>query len=106
MKTLKHRNKKHDIGLFDSQTGKSLKTIKAVDVTDDLPKKMNLVLLYTKALRGPIVQLGWGGCAHVHYFLNSMDGELHRESVLDGIADEAGIPKKRLIDICKEHQPA
>lgn len=36
MTKLNHKLKKHDIGLVDSQSGKVLKTQKAVDVSDEL----------------------------------------------------------------------
>lgn len=108
MKTLNHRLKKHDIGLVDSQSGKVLKTQKAVDVSDELSLDADsepLWLYYTTtAERGEIVQLRQG-CASVHYFTEWMHRENDADSALSHWAGWTNSSKGRLIDLCLKYSP-
>jgi len=105
MKTLNHRLKKHDIGLIDSQSGKVLKTQKAVDVSDELTLDADsepLWLYYTTAERGEIVQLRQG-CASVHYFTEWMHRDV--DSALSHWAAWTNSSKERLIELCLKYSP-
>jgi len=108
MKTLNHRLKKHDIGLIDSQSGKVLKTQKAVDVSDELTLDADsepLWLYYTTtAERGEIVQLRQG-CAAVHYFTEWMHREKDEDSALSHWAAWTNSSKERLIELCLKYSP-
>ena len=109
MKTLNHRLKKHDIGLVDSQSGKVLKTQKAVDVSDELSMDADaepLWLYYTEtAERGEIVQLRQGSIS-VHYFTNSIQREKDVDSALSHWAVWTNSSKERLIELCLKYPPA
>lgn len=109
MKTLNHRLKKHDVGLVDSQSGKVLKTQKAVDVSDELSLDADsepLWLYYTTtAERGEIVQLRQGG-ASVHYFTKWMHREKDVDSALSNWAAWTNSSKERLIELCLKYSPA
>lgn len=73
--------KDHDPGLYDSDTGKSLKALKVVDITEDCaPTGERVVLLFTKAQRGRIVQVtrpykdrAYIG-EHIHFFVDEKVG--------------------------------
>lgn len=108
MKKLNHRLKKHDIRLYDSQTGKPLKTLKAVDVSDELPEEKEiepLCLYYTKAQRGEIVQLRQG-CCRVHYFTDGIHHETKAESSLSNVAAWTNSTKEKLIELCLKYSPS
>lgn len=62
-----------DIGLYDSATGESLKTIKIVDVTAEQTSAKEAFLLFAKAQRGRIVQLRTSGM-RIHYFMDEPSG--------------------------------
>lgn len=55
-----------DVGLYDSDTGASLEPLHVEDVSEWTDRK-EMRLIYTKAKRGPIVQLQ-GDCMRIHYF--------------------------------------
>jgi len=55
-----------ELGLYDSDTGKSLKPLHVEDVSEWTDRKQ-MRLIYTSAARGPIVQLQ-GDCMSIHYF--------------------------------------
>lgn len=109
MKTLNHRLKKHDIGLVDSQSGKVLKTQKAVDVSDELSMDADaepLWLYYTTtAERGEIVQLRQGSIS-VHCFTNWIQREKDVDSALSHWAAWTNASKERLIELCLKYSPA
>lgn len=106
MKTLKHRQKQHDIEMYDSATGKDLKTIRAVDVTDECPPSGDkLILLYTKAVRGEIVQIRHG-CARTHYFTEHIHREDNEHSALGSFALWAKTTRAHLIEMCIANSPS
>lgn len=107
MKVLNHKAKKHDIGLYDCDTGKSLNTLKAVDVSDDLliPKgEEKLLLYYTRSKRGQIVQLRYG-CARVFYIVEYIAAEVGRDSALSHYKAWTGATKERLAYLCLKYAP-
>jgi hypothetical protein len=61
------------LGLYDSDTGESLRVEKEVDVTAERDSVEPAYLLYTTAKRGRIVQLQMD-CARIHYFLDEAGG--------------------------------
>ena len=106
MKTLKHRQKQHDIGMYDSATGKDLKTIRAVDVTDECPPSGDkLILLYTKAVRGEIVQIRHG-CARTHYFTERIHREDNEHSAMDNFAVWVKTTRAHLIELFRKNSPS
>lgn len=109
MTKLNPRLKKHDIGLVDSQTGKVLKTQKAIDVSDELPLlppgSSALRLYYTTAQRGQIVQLRLGSTS-VHYFTEAIHREKDLPSALTYWATWTGSSKAKLIELCLKYAPA
>ena len=106
MKKLIHSLKKHDIGLVDSQSGRVLKTEKAVDVSDELSLDADsepLWLYYTTtAERGEIVQLRQG-CASAHYFTSHIHQEKDVDSALSHWAGWTNSSKERLIELCLKY---
>lgn len=89
--------------LYDSDTGKKLKTLKAVDVSDELPPSESpLVLLYTRAVKGPIVQLVHG-CSRVHYFLPHLPYQDREDSALSNFAHYTKTTRAHLIELCLKH---
>jgi hypothetical protein len=63
-----------DVGLYDSGTGETLKAIAMFDVTDQQTHTERAWLVFTKAVRGPIVQLS---CVNmrIHYFYDEDGGQ-------------------------------
>lgn len=61
-----------DLGMYDSDTGKSLKPLHVEDVSEWTDRK-NTKLIYTSAVKGPIVQLNMDGSC-IHYFYRSEGG--------------------------------
>ena len=63
-----------EMGLYDSANGASLYAYKVVDMTSLCPKSKQLVIKYTKSVRGIIAQIcNWyekgkdlGTCVHYH----------------------------------------
>lgn len=108
MTKLNHKLKKHDIGLVDSQSGKVLKTQKAINVSDELNLDADskpLLLYYTTAKRGEIVQLRQGYAA-VHYFTEWIHREKDVNSALSHWATWTNSSKERLIELCLKYSPA
>ncbi|MDB5616041.1 hypothetical protein [Tardiphaga sp.] len=71
--------KVHSPGLYDSANGVSLVAERVVDITDDCPSSERTMLLYTRAKRGPIVQIvhpydnqQFMGSA-IHFFINEIE---------------------------------
>ena len=106
MTTLKHRQKQHDIGMYDSATGKDLKTIRAVDITDECPPCGDTItLLYTKAIRGEIVQIRVGN-TRTHCFTEHIHREDNEHSALGNFALWAKTTRAHLIELCRKNSPA
>lgn len=73
----------HNLQLYDSATGDSLKAEKVVTLREgDDP----LVLLYTTAKRGRIVQVQ-SGCLRIHYFYEEPAGQkmIEEDEWRDGV---------------------
>lgn len=117
-KSVKINKKEHDPGLYDSDTGASLKTEKVVDVTEDCPKaskKERAVLLFTRAKRGRIVQISrpyegetYMG-SHTHFFVDELDREMRvapREDTFGSTADMLGLTKSALRSLIEAQAPA
>lgn len=107
--------KEHRVALYDSETLDSLVTEKVVDVTEDLPEanRERTVFLYTRAKRGPIVQIAhpyhgevYMG-AHTHFFIDELrDYVAPRDDTFGCLAKRAGISRARLLKLVTEHAPA
>lgn len=110
MKLLDHAHKDHSTGLVDSQTGKSLKTLKVVDLSDEIPPTTfgGLRLYYTNAKQGEIVQLvqtkGISPGVQLHYFVDYISKELERPSSLDSMAIWTGATKEQLVAACIKYR--
>lgn len=63
---------KIDLDLYDSDTGISLEPLHVEDVSAWTTRK-DIKLVYTRAVKGPIVQLQ-GDCMRIHYFYDSEGG--------------------------------
>lgn len=107
--------KEHDPGLYDSATGKTLRTEKVVDVTEDCPlatRTHRAVLLFTRAKRGRIVQVThpypgktYMG-AHTHFFVDEMRRPVaERDDTLASCAQMCGLSRASLIDLIEQHAP-
>lgn len=88
---------KSSVGLFDSDTNKSLKAYKAIDITDMCTDCEQLIIKYCKAKRGLIAQLSnlyekekdLG--IQVHYFLNEKSAKtLSEDEVFKRMAKNCG----------------
>lgn len=88
-----------DVGLYDSDTGESLKAEKIVDVTppgaDD-----NSVLVFTRAQRGRIVQLQQG-CLQIHYFMDEQVGR----GMMENDAERFGFAPGQLYALAVQNAP-
>lgn len=105
------------IGLFDSATGRSLPTLKAVEITQDCvgsDKRERAILLFAKATRGRIVQVlrpypGMKIGAAAHFFLDEIDGWIGSETDMDLClkrdASLLGIERQKLRDMMFKHAP-
>ena len=116
--SVKINRKEHKSGLYDSATGASCKTEKVVDITDDCPKaskKKRAVLLFTRAKRGRIVQIGrpYKGAvymgSHIHFFVDELDREMRvppRNDTFGSTANELGLTKLELRKLIEAQVPA
>lgn len=72
-------DKVHSPGLYDSANGVSMVAERVMDITDDCPSGERTMLLYTRAQRGPIVQIAhpYEGeqfmGSHIHFFINEIE---------------------------------
>jgi hypothetical protein len=115
---VKINKREHVLGLYDSDTGKSCKTEKVVDITEDCPKadsKKRVILLFTRARRGRIVQISrpYDGRvsmgSHIHFFVDELDREMRATSPNDTFgltAHQLGLTKQELRKIIEEQAPA
>lgn len=105
-------------GLYDSDTGVSLKAEKIVDITEDCPKASNknrALLLFTRAKGGRIVQITrpyegevYMG-SHRHFFVDKLDVEMNMVSPDDtfgSTADSLGLTKSDLRSLIEAQAPA
>ena len=118
-KIVKINEKKHDSRLYDSDTNVSCRTEKVVDITEDCPKARQkeraVLLLFTRAKRGRIVQISrpYGGevymGSHTHFFVEELDCEMHvapRDDTFGLMADQLGLTKTGFRDLIKAQAPA
>lgn len=110
--------KEHDPSLADSDTGRSLKAKKVVDITDDCPaanNKRRAVLLFTKAKRGRIVQIcrPYEGEKYMgmrtHFFVDELNHEMRvaaRDDTFGSFAKDLGLTKTQLRELIEEHAPS
>lgn len=89
-----------DVGLYDSDTGESLKAEKVVDVSEFQDKRDDARLVFTRATRGRIVQLQTG-IARIHYFMDEAGG---RQMMTDD-SERFGFPAGQLLALADEHAP-
>ncbi len=110
--------KEHKSEIYDSRTGKTCKTEKVVDMTEDCPKAsetQRAVLLFTRGERGRIVKIcrpyegyafiGW----NIHFFVDELNFEMNiapRDDTFGSTARNLGLTKEQLRKIIEEHVPA
>ncbi len=95
--------KDHDTDLYDSDTGKNVKTLRAVDVSDELPPSDSpLILRYAKVVKGPIVQLVHG-CSRVHYLFQNLPYQDREDSAMSNFAHYTRTTRANLIALCLKH---
>lgn len=98
----------HRPGLYDSADGTTLMAEKVVDITDDCPARERTLLLYTKAKRGPIVQVAhpYDGQSYlgstIHFFTNEMDA---RDESFAMTARRAGLTGFQFRKLIRQHAP-
>ena len=97
------------IGLYDNATDESLYVLKSVDITKKCPavKKGKVVLKFSKAQRGRIVQIDDG--SRIHFFVEELDKEMKaapRDDTFGSTAERLGIAKTQLRSIIEQHAPA
>lgn len=97
---------------YDSDTDKSLRTLKAVDFTEDcttgLEKDEKAVLLFTRAKRGRIVVIKHGAIS-IHFFVDELDKEMRcapRDDTFGSTARMLGLKKTELRKMIEQHTPA
>lgn len=98
--------------LFDSDTMLSLITEKVVDITDDCPTGERTILLFTRAKRGPIVQVchpyeghKYFG-SHIHFFINELDRNLNpRDDSFASTAQRAGLSRWAFQQLVERAKP-
>jgi hypothetical protein len=102
---MKKLNKKgFNMDMYDSATGRSIKPLLVLDASDECPpSKGQFLLLYAKAVRGPLVQLRHGGC-RIHYFLNEIERE-GPSSALNNWAIWTKLTRAQLVQLCLKHSP-
>lgn len=98
-----------DIGLYDSDTGESLKTERVVDITACCPRRVpgdQVLMLYTTAKRGRIVQFYAGsvkgGGVGTHVFLDEPTAEEMSRHIADV---HLGIDVSRLMQLARKWAP-
>ncbi|MDO8664894.1 MAG: hypothetical protein Q7K44_05145 [Candidatus Liptonbacteria bacterium] len=116
--SVKINKKEHDPGLYDSDTGASCKVEKVVDITEDCPKaskKECVILLFTRAKRGRIVQIShpYDGevymGSHIHFFVDELDREMcvdPRDDTFGSTANRLGLTKQELRKLIEAQAPA
>ena len=88
------------VGLYDSNTGKSLKAAKVVDVTAEQDRATEALLVYVYAKRGLIVQLHSDGVC-IHYFMKEAGGRrMMRED-----SERFGFAPGRLLALADANAP-
>ena len=104
--------KSHKVSMYDSATDESLKTLKAVDFTEDcrggLEKGDEARLLFTRARRGRIVVIEYGPC-RIHFFVEELDREMRcapRDDTFGSTAETLGLKKTELRKLIEQHAPA
>lgn len=110
--------KVHTTGLYDSDTGRTLKAKKVVNVTDDCPnasKSDRCIFLYCKSKRGRIIQIirpykeeKFMGVS-IHFFVDELDEEMNRaerDDTFGSWANQLGLTKSELRLLIRTHAPA
>jgi hypothetical protein len=110
---VKINKREHVPGLYDSDTGKSCKTERVVDITEDCPKansKKRAILLFTRARRGRIVQISRPYDGRVYmFFVDELDREMHAtppNNTFRLMAHQLGLTRQELREIIEEQAPA
>lgn len=86
------------LGLYDSETGKTLEPTKVVDVSALQSWSDKAFLVYTEAKRGRIVQLQQG-CACIHYFYDEPGGQAM-------IQEDASLRFPNMLAVVLENAPS
>ena len=103
--------KKHNPGIYDSETGKDCVAEKVVNITSDCPgasKQNGCILIFTRAKRGRIVQIRQG-CSNVHFFVGELDSEMRvapRDDTFGSRANMLGLDKSALRELIEMHAPS
>lgn len=98
------------VDICDSDTGESLRVLKAVQITSYCPsvKQGRVMLKFTKAKRGRIVQIDDNGCC-VHFFVDELGAEMDvplRDDTFGSVARCLGLDKMHLRSLIELHAPA
>lgn len=106
--------KKHKWIIADPDNGESLKTIKAVDITEDCPERFRTILVFTKTKCGRLVQISlpfgdkvFGGM-HIHFFVDELETQMDLTPPNDTFGMWAymmGLSKLELRGIIEENAP-
>ena len=104
--------KSHKVSMYDSATDEPLKTLKAVDFTEDcrggLEKGEKARFLFTRAKRGRIVVIEYEPC-RIHFFVEELDREMRcapRDDTFGSTAETLGLTKVKLRKMIEQHAPA
>lgn len=96
----------HDVGLYDSDTGESLKPERLIDISGDGAVRRTL-LMFTRAKRGRIIKIvqpyegeEWMGSS-THYFVD----EPASEQMIREDARRWGCRPDDLVALIKQHAP-
>lgn len=100
--------KAHNPMLYDSANGKSLKAEKVVDVTAECGDRERTLMLFTRAERGPIVQIchPYDGEAYMgamtHFFIEELARPIdERDDTFALMARRAGMSRPEFVKLVK-----
>lgn len=101
-----------DVYLYDSDTGKDLKTQATEDITHWCPKANQddpVILLFTKSVRGRIVQIQQPRQKrHIHFYVDKLDQEMSRpprDDTFGSTAERLGLTKNELRAVIERFAP-
>lgn len=98
------------LGLYDSDTGRSIPSLKVIDVTKFCPESKQVVVKYGIAKRGLIAQIcdwyrrGKDLGTTLHYFVNEMTPEtLAADEIFERHAVAMGADARKLAEVIFEN---
>lgn len=108
----------HNLGLYDSATGETIKPEKGVDITQECPEltypDSRCILLYGRAKdRGRLVQITFPHKdevymgSHTHFFVDELSHPVRPQNDTFAImCRQVGLSRQSLIAIIRENAPA